>query len=52
MQAFAARRADISEGLLQKERQQTSELQAEVAELKLLLEEQSNASEVTPLPSS
>ena len=40
MQAFAARRADIAESLLQRERHQTLELQAEVAELQLLLEEQ------------
>lgn len=40
LQAFSARRADIAESLLQKERQQTAELQAEVAELQLLLEEQ------------
>ena len=40
MQAFSARRADIAESLLQKERQQAAELQAEVAELQLLLEEQ------------
>ena len=39
-QAFSARRADIAESLLQKERQQTAELQAEVSELQLLLEEQ------------
>ena len=40
MQAFAARRADIAESLLQRERQHTLELQAQVAELQLLLEEQ------------
>lgn len=40
VQAFSARRADIAESLLQNERQQTAELQAEVAELHLLLEEQ------------
>ncbi len=40
MQAFSARRADIAESLLQSERQQTAEMQAEVAELHLLLEEQ------------
>lgn len=40
MQAFAARRADIAESLLQRERQQALELQAEIAELQLLLEEQ------------
>ena len=40
LQAFSARRADIAESLLQKERQQAAELQAEVAELQLLLEEQ------------
>ena len=39
-QAFAARRADIAESLLQRERQQANELQAQVAELQLLLEEQ------------
>ena len=40
MQAFAARRADIAESLLQRERQQAHELQAQIAELQLLLEEQ------------
>lgn len=42
LQAYSARRADIAESLLQRERQQTSELQAEVVELQLLLEEQAS----------
>ncbi|CAK0737604.1 hypothetical protein CVIRNUC_000940 [Coccomyxa viridis] len=45
MQAFAARRADIAESLLQRERQQAHELQAQVAELQLLLEEQKREGE-------
>ena len=39
-QAFSARRAEIVESLLEKERQQVAELQAEVAEMQLILEEQ------------
>jgi hypothetical protein len=44
-QAFAARRADISEGLLQKERARSADLQAQIQELRLLLEEQQSAKE-------
>ena len=44
-QAFAARRADISEGLLQKERARSADLQARIQELRLLLEEQQSAKE-------
>lgn len=45
MQAFAARRADISEGLLQKERAHVAELAATVAQLRLMLDEAATAGE-------
>ncbi len=44
-QAFAARRADISEELLQKERARAAELEATVAQLRLMLEEAGTAGE-------
>ncbi|BDA44522.1 Acyl-CoA-binding domain-containing protein 4 [Coccomyxa sp. Obi] len=45
LQAYAARRADISEGLLQKERARAGELEATVAQLRLMLEEAGTAGE-------